>query len=532
MLEDAELLEKIESFGSSDEKGVFLEVSDNFADASGVKVQRDIKWSNPGKIFLSAYSQSERRLLIDSLYSKFKKEFGYYPKSVGAWWIDSYSLNYIEKKYGLSAIMIVADQKSTDSYGVWGQWWGVPYYPSKANVLTPGTPNNYLDAIVLQWAQRDPVLGYGDGPSFSNYSLQANDYIRNGKDTAYFESLVAKYLDCRNLTGQITIGMETGMEASAFQNEYNKQVKVISEIPGIRVITMSEFSDAYKKINPQNPGNAYIGVWQMNIKTRQNEELLDRVEYFSNVSFNDYFIADKESFLKRDLSLIDGSISNHPFPWFFISMGILILFLVLKRKYDSLLWSALFAVSSYGLLFISRYKYGWGVVYGPFDKNFSLLQCMVLLGVVLFSLAVFSKKLKLSRLFAWLIPLSYSLDVVLNNFSYSKIEGAHLLGFFVKGAKFIGLSIGKSVRFILNNFSADTKEAFFRLPLEKIADNKLYYFVLSPIVHIVLAAAFYLLIKRLPKKLQYCILLMMSLLLLVHIILIFGSDPVAAFPVK
>ena len=204
VLKDKDLLKEIKSFNSAQEIGVFLEVSLKSTEAARVIYPHSVPWFSPEAVFLSAYSQSERRKLIDQLFEDFKSEFGFYPKSVGAWWIDSYSLQYMKDRFAVKAVLVVADQKTTDNYGVWGQWWGVPYYPSKANILTPASNReNKQDVVILQWAQRDPALATGEGPKFSNYSLQANDYIRQGKDTAYFQSLINSYLDCRNSLGQV-----------------------------------------------------------------------------------------------------------------------------------------------------------------------------------------------------------------------------------------------------------------------------------------------------------------------------------------
>src|SRR3989338_9058269 len=214
VLLDKELLYEIRKFNDNQEKGVFLEISQNFVEQSRVIYPHAVPWFSPHAVFLSGYSQSERRNLIDRLFKKFKEEFGFYPKSVGAWWIDTFSLNYMKEKYNIKTAMIVADQKTTDNYGIWGPWWGIPYYPSKANILTPASNlKNKHDVVVIQWAQRDPVLAYGEGAKYSNYSLQANDYIRQGKKTDYFQQLIKTYLDCQNPLGQITVGLETGIES-------------------------------------------------------------------------------------------------------------------------------------------------------------------------------------------------------------------------------------------------------------------------------------------------------------------------------
>jgi len=193
---DIDLTHEVLSFDSSQEKGIFLEVSRKLAFDAGVPYPIYLRWSDPGAVFLSAYSQSDRRKLIDQAFEGYKKIFGIYPKSVGAWWIDSYSLDYMVSKYKINSALIVADQKVTDSYGVWGQWWGFPYKPSKANILVPASnAGDSENAVIVQWAQRDPVLAYGGVGLFSRYSLQANDYTVVGKDINYFKNLASQYLD-------------------------------------------------------------------------------------------------------------------------------------------------------------------------------------------------------------------------------------------------------------------------------------------------------------------------------------------------
>ena len=152
--------------------------------------------------------------------------------------------------------MIVADQLSTDHYGVWGQWWGVPYFPQKQNLLNPAADlTNNLNAVVIQWAQRHPEKAYGDTPVFSNYSLQANDYLRLGLDHNHFVDLVNFYLDCSIPLGQITIGLEVGQESVGFINEYRNQIETLSSIKNLQSVTMSQFNDLFRISYPPN----YIG---------------------------------------------------------------------------------------------------------------------------------------------------------------------------------------------------------------------------------------------------------------------------------
>ncbi len=295
VLSDKEVMAEIKKFNNNQELGVFLEISRNLALRSRLYFEENRPWHDPGVIFLSAYNRKERKKLIDVMMKDFKAEFGYWPKSVGAWWIDSYSLSYLEKEYKIKSALIVTDQKTTDHYGVWGQWWGYPYFPDKNNILIPGDSS----VLVIQWALRDPVKAYfGEGPKVSNYSLQANDYISQGLDINYFNKLANIYFDERNKLGQITVGLETGIESVAFLQEFERQMAWIKK-NGIKDVTMSRFSDIYKKSYGKNPPEIYIENWKLTPEYRENKSIDERTDYKKGWVFGDFYQADKSDFLNR-----------------------------------------------------------------------------------------------------------------------------------------------------------------------------------------------------------------------------------------
>ncbi len=295
VLDDKELVDKIKSFNKDQELGIFLEISKNLTLKSRVYFDEQRPWHDPGIIFLSAYEREDRIKLIDKIMSNFKNSFGYWPKSVGAWWIDSYSLSYLEKKYGIKTALICADQKTTDNYGIWGQWWGYPYFPSKNNILAPGNSK----VLVIQWALRDPELAYfGEGPKISNYSLQANDYVNQGLDIKYFEKLANIYFSSRNKLGQITVGLETGIESVNYIDEYRRQIEWIKN-EGIISITMSEMADKYKEVYGGNPAEIWIGEWKLTPQYRENNRLGDKINYQNKFVFSDYYEKDGSNFLSR-----------------------------------------------------------------------------------------------------------------------------------------------------------------------------------------------------------------------------------------
>jgi hypothetical protein len=189
----------------------------------------------------------------------------------------------------------VADQKTTDNYGIWGQWWGYPYYPANDNILIPGNSK----ILVIQWALRDPQLAYhGEGPKISNYSLQANDYINQGLDIKYFEKLANIYFDSRNELGQITIGLETGIESVGYIDEYKKQLQWIKDNK-INDLTMTEMEMKYREKYGGNPDDIKIEEWNMTPNFRENIKLGEKIDYKKNYVFADYYEKDERPFLNR-----------------------------------------------------------------------------------------------------------------------------------------------------------------------------------------------------------------------------------------
>ncbi|MBI4097807.1 MAG: hypothetical protein HY426_02100, partial [Candidatus Levybacteria bacterium] len=161
VINNKDALDAIEKFDNKQELGILMEVSSASAKAADVIYNQTDSWHRSNSIFLSGYKQEDRIKLIDSVFDEFKKKFGYYPASVGAWWIDSFSLEYMSKKYKVIGNLNVSDQMATDGYSLWGSYWSSPYYPSKINAAFPaGDKESKLNLVTLRWASRDPLNGY------------------------------------------------------------------------------------------------------------------------------------------------------------------------------------------------------------------------------------------------------------------------------------------------------------------------------------------------------------------------------------
>lgn len=502
VLKDKELMGVIKSFDQKQEKGVFLEVSEQLAQESGVIYPAHTYWYNPGVVFLSAYQQSERRRLIDNLMKDFKANFGDYPKAAGAWWIDSYSVDYLRERYGVKAMMIVADQKTTDHYGVWGQWWGVPYYPSRANVLVPAsTTKNKEDVVMVQWAQRDPKLAQGEGPKFSNYSLQANDYISQGKTTNYFKELGKIYLDCSNKVGQITVGLETGMESVGFIEEYGRQMEAIAEMKGVEAVTMSQFYEQFAKVYRQWPEAAVVGTekeWTMDTKGRRYEGG-EKLAYQAGVAFEDYWVADKSEFLNRNLITQGKQVDKNYWPVWMGLAGGMSVWLVLKKKWRGWLVGVLFGWGAFGLLLRSGYEYGWQVFYGPKVNNLEVAQ-IAAVGITGLLVVAGLKLIKRKDLW-WLMPATFAGDAVLKALRFSVIDQKYLAGVLIGNFRLLAIGIGKGgLSFLNSHLIGYQAGALLKFDFNKIWENGVVSLFLYPVAHMVIAVGLGWILARLPKK--------------------------------
>lgn len=278
---DQEIVNLLQKSSDVNEKGLFIEVTPTLTKAANVKYNQSASWHNAKSVLLTGYSPDDRVKLIDTSFATFKKTFGYYPKSVGAWWVDAYSLDYMQKKYGVTGALIVADQYSTDDYQIWGQYFGTPYYPMRKNALAPAqSENNKIPLVIMQWATRDPVNGYGKGVEESTYSVQANDYLDyHNLDTNYFGKLIDIYTTQKyNQINHLVVGLENSYSWQKYKSEYQNQILLLRQksLKGqFSLVNMQSFANIYKLKFPglsppqiivsDDPlGSNYKSVWFMN----------------------------------------------------------------------------------------------------------------------------------------------------------------------------------------------------------------------------------------------------------------------------
>jgi len=150
------------------EFGLWFEMSRPLNEAAGLPWKpkgshKDWNWDwhiNPG--FLMAYDHAGRKAIIDAAFKRFKADFGHYPKSVGSWLLDAWSMDYMEKTYGVEGFCICREQDNTDAYGLRGGYSNGAYYPSKKNMLSAAVDmENAVRSPVFKMLTPDPIYNYG-----------------------------------------------------------------------------------------------------------------------------------------------------------------------------------------------------------------------------------------------------------------------------------------------------------------------------------------------------------------------------------
>lgn len=240
-LENSGITEFAKSTMKDQEFGLLFEIDKQYAEHSRVQFRGKEAWYFSDGLLLSSYDRSERQRLIDAAFKKFKIVFGYYPKTVGAWWIGGDSLFYMQRKYSITGVLRAADQFNLDFYSIWGTPWNIPYLASKINEGIPASSfEESSKVVILQWAIRDPLKGYAD----ATYSLQ--DYGMKGYTTNYVDYLASIYL--QKPYGNFVMGLENGATLEIFQQSYKTMLTKAKEIQAsgkVNIILAKDYAEKF-----------------------------------------------------------------------------------------------------------------------------------------------------------------------------------------------------------------------------------------------------------------------------------------------
>lgn len=316
-LERENLRSLLENRKNTDEVGCWFEITGGLCRDAGVpwRSKRNRDWDyyvDPG--FIMSYTEPEMIRLCDTMMEKFRSYFGDYPRTVGAWLLDSRCMAYLNERYGMDAYIICREQWGMDGYTLWGGPYFGGYYPSRNNMLTPAwMPENQVDVPVFRMYLSDPIYSYYE---FSHGELSGIDYHlftqepawRCGQDPQWVDwCLDAVFGKDSSGFRYYQLGQETsfGMEepiASALRMQCER-VLTCRERYGFEFAAVSQMGRAFRAAYRKTPRNVTAAL-------RDWAKLGNQSVWFHNGKYRANVYVHGKELRIRDLHLFDDTYTD------------------------------------------------------------------------------------------------------------------------------------------------------------------------------------------------------------------------------
>lgn len=270
----------LKNLGDSIEIGAWWEIPQPLVEKAGYKWRGRYPWDWHADVgFATGYTPAEREKLIDVYMEDFRKIFGYYPKSVGSWFIDIHSLNYMYDKYKITASCNCKDQVGTDGYTLWGGYWSQAYYPSRINSYMPAqNEKNQLPVPIFRMLGSDPVRQYDNGLGTSRQGVVSLEpvYKKGGGDETWVNWYFREFVEGECMEyAYVQAGQENSFTWDAMSKGLEIQLPLIASLRDngkVKVETLAEsgqwFRNKYKvtpatsvTINKDVEGSDRKTVW-------------------------------------------------------------------------------------------------------------------------------------------------------------------------------------------------------------------------------------------------------------------------------
>lgn len=288
------------------EIGAWWEITQPHVEAAGLKWCGEHSWVSHANIaFTTGYTPQEREKLVDVYMAKFKDIYGYYPKSVGSWFIDSYSLQYMYNKYGIVASCNCKDQIGTDGYTLWGGYWNQAYYPSKTNAYMPAqNENNQIPVPIFRMLGSDPIYQYDTGLGRRHQGVISLEpvYRESGMDKSWVEYFLESLVDEPALAfNYAQAGQENSFTWNAMKKGLEMQYPLFDSLRTdnkIRIETLEQSGLWFKENFPVTPATAFT-----TLKDIRNEGR--KTVWFNSRFYRANLLWENNSFRFRDIHLFD-----------------------------------------------------------------------------------------------------------------------------------------------------------------------------------------------------------------------------------
>lgn len=288
------------------EIGAWWEITQPHVEAAGIKWRGEHSWVSHANIaFTTGYSPQERKKLVDVYMTKFKEIFGKYPKSVGSWFIDSYTLAYMYDKYKIVASCNCKDQIGTDGYTLWGGYWNQAYYPSRNNAYMPAqTAECQIPVPIFRMLGSDPIYQYDTGLGGRRQGVISLEpvYKESGRDKKWVEYFLESIVNQPSLAfNYAQAGQENSFTWKGMQQGLEMQFPLFDSLrkaDKIRIETLERSGTWFKEKFAVTPTTAVTTLTDIRNEGR-------KTVWFNSRYYRTNLLWEGKSFRFRDIHLFD-----------------------------------------------------------------------------------------------------------------------------------------------------------------------------------------------------------------------------------
>lgn len=288
------------------EIGAWWEITQPHVEAAGIKWRGEHSWVSHANIaFTTGYTPQEREKLVDVYMAKFKEIYGYYPKSVGSWFVDSYTLEYMYNKYHIIASCNCKDQIGTDGYTLWGGYWNQAYYPSKLNAYMPAQHEaNQIPVPIFRMLGSDPIYQYDTGLGNRRQGVISLEpvYHESGMNKSWVEYFLESLTNEPALAfNYAQAGQENSFTWNAMKKGLEMQYPLFDSLRNenkIRIETLEQSGLWFKENFPVTPVTTFTTMKDIRKEGR-------KTVWFNSRFYRVNLLWENNSFRFRDIHLFD-----------------------------------------------------------------------------------------------------------------------------------------------------------------------------------------------------------------------------------
>ena len=248
------------------EVGAWWEITQPHVEDAGMTWRGRFPWDWHAHVgFSVGYTQQEREVLVDVYMAKFKEIFGDYPKSVGSWFIEAGTLEYLYEKYSIEASCMCRDQVGTDGYTLWGGYWNGAFYPSRQNGYMPAqTEEGAIPVPVFRMLGSDPIYQYEAGVGGVRQGVETLEpvYKNGGGNPEWIDWFFRMFTEEPHMGfNYVQVGQENSFTWDAMAKGFVLQTELLKQLSDegkVRIETLGETGRWFKENYPVTPPTGLV----------------------------------------------------------------------------------------------------------------------------------------------------------------------------------------------------------------------------------------------------------------------------------